>query len=260
MVKARLSNAALRPTAQRVLAHVLDTLLRLLHPIIPFVTEEVWQLLAEVAPVRGIGQGAGSGEQGESTAVSEAERASEGPTAESIMIAPWPEADTARQNPEIEARFARFQEVLRAVRDIRTRQSVPPRKEVHFSVRCDAATADLLRPMEPYFIQMADARPTGWGTDVALPQHSANVALTGMEVFVDLAGLIDVGAEVERKRQEAVRLEGLIAAKQKKLENANFVQRAPAAVVDGERAALKDLEDQLAAAKAVIERLQKPSA
>ena len=119
----------------------------------------------------------------------------------------------------------RFQEVLRAVRDIRTRQNVPPRKEVRFSVRCDAATADLLRPMEPYFAKMADARATGWGPDVLPPELSANVALTGMEVFVDLAELIDVGAELTRNQQEEVRLEGLKAAKQKKLENENFVQR-----------------------------------
>ncbi len=81
--------------------------------------------------------------------------------------------------------------------------------------------------MEPYFVSMAAARPTGWGPEVAAPKLSANVALAGMEVFVDLADLIDVGAEVERKKQEIVRLEGLIAAKRKKLENANFVERAP---------------------------------
>jgi valyl-tRNA synthetase len=237
MVKARLSDPALRPTAQRVLAHTLDTLLRLLHPMIPFVTEEVWHLLAEAAPQRGV------------TRLEQ--------PAESIMITPWPEADTARRDAQIEARFARFQELLRAIRDIRTRQNVPPRKEVHFSVRCEPATVEMLVPMEPYFVSMAAAQPTGWGPDVTPPELSANVALTGMEVFVDLAELIDVGAEVERKRQEAVRLEGLIEAKRKKLENANFVQRAPAAVVQGERAALKDLEDQLAAAQAVIERMQR---
>ncbi len=142
------------------------------------------------------------------------------------MIAPWPEADLARQDAEIEARFARFQEVLRAVRDIRNRQNVPRRRKCDFSVRCDTATAELLRPMEPYFLKMEHARLTGWGADVSPPEHSANVALTGMEVFVDLAGLIDLGAEFERSKQEAVRLEGLIATKQKTLENANFVQRA----------------------------------
>ncbi|MGA2257904.1 MAG: class I tRNA ligase family protein, partial [Thermoguttaceae bacterium] len=240
MVKARLSDPAARPAAQRVLAHTIDTLLRLLHPMIPFVTEEVWQLLAEAAPQRGIEKIANA--------------------AESIMIAPWPQADVARQNAEIEARFARFQEVLRAVRDIRGRQKVPQGKQIDFAVRCDAATAELLKPMEPYFISMTAARPTGWGPEVAAPRLSANVALAGMEVFVDLADLIDVGAEVARNEQEKVRLEGLITAKRKKLENANFVQRAPTAVVQAERAALKDLEDQLAAVMAVIERLKGNSA
>ena len=257
MVKSRLNDAAARPTAQRVLAHTLDTLLRLLHPMVPFVTEEVWQLLAEAAPQRGIenlpspacrsrqdARGAG------------AEGGLQSSAAASIMIAPWPQADLTRQDPQIEARFARFQEVLRAVRDIRGRQNVPPRKQIDFAVRCDADTAELLQPMEPYFISMTAARPTAWGPQVAAPKLSANVALTGMEVFVDLADLIDVDAEVERKKQEVVRLEGLISAKRKKLDNANFVQRAPAAVVEGERAALKDLEDQCAAAAAVIERLK----
>jgi len=236
MVKARLNDHAARPTAQRVLAHTLDTLLRLLHPMIPFVTEEVWQLLAKAAPQRGIETIAN--------------------TAESIMIAPWPQSDVARRDAEIEAQFARFQEVLRAVRDIRNRQNVPQRKQIDFAVRCDAATAELLKPMEPYFISMAAARATVCGPEIVAPTLSANVALGGMEVYVDLADLIDVDAEKERKQQESVRLQGLIAAKRNKLQNANFVQRAPAAVVQGERAALQDLENQLAAANDVIERMK----
>ena len=176
------------------------------------------------------------------------------------MIAPWPQVEAARQDVEIEARFARFQEVLRAIREIRKRQNVPERKPVDFAVRCDTCTAELLRPMEPYFVSMASARPTGWGPEVVAPKLSANVASAGMEVFVDLADLIDVGAEIARNEQNMVRLDGLIVAKRKKLENATFVQRAPAAVVQGERAALKDLEDQYAAARAVVERLKGTSA
>jgi valyl-tRNA synthetase len=227
--------SGVRAIAQRVLAHVLDTLLRLLHPMIPFVTEEVWQLLAAAAPERGL------------TEIL--------PAARSIMIAPWPECDAARQDAQIEARFGRFQEVLHAVRDIRGRQNVPPRKEIEFAVRCDAATADLLRPMEPYFQAMAAARPIGWGPEVAAPALSANVALPGLEVFVDLAGLIDTAAEIQRTEREMARLEGLIAAKRKKLENKNFVERAPAAVVQAERDGLRDLEAQHAAAAAVLQRL-----
>ncbi len=89
-----------------MLAHTLDVLVRLLHPMIPFITEEVWQLLGQAAQERGL------------TAPQRA--------ADSVMIAPWPEADAKRQDPEIEARFARFQEVLKALRDIRSRQNIAP--------------------------------------------------------------------------------------------------------------------------------------
>ena len=139
MVKGRLQADATRPTAQRVLAHVLDVLLRLLHPMMPFVTEEVWHLLGQVAPRRGLDE------------LHE--------PMPSVMIAPWPEGDPARIDVEIEARFARFQELLRAIREVRSRQNVPPKKRIEFAVRCDAATAALLRPMESYFESMASRGP-----------------------------------------------------------------------------------------------------
>ncbi len=225
-----------RVTAQRVLAHVLDTLLRLLHPMIPFLTEDVWQRLNEIAPERGID---------EPTAA-----------AESVMLAAWPECDPMRQDAEIEAQFARFQEVLRAVRDIRARQGVAPKTPLAFSVRCDAAVADLLGPMEPYFSPMANAKVTAIGPDVTAPALSANVSLSGMEVFVDLADLIDKPAEIARKEQEEKKVVDFIAAKEKKLGNASFVERAPADVVQKERDSLKDLQDQLAAIREVLERLK----
>lgn len=235
MVKGRLQDEEARAVAQRVLAHTLDTLLRLLHPMMPFLTEEVWQLLAELAPKRGL------------EAVE--------PAAESVMIAPWPESDPARQDPRIEAQFAQFQAVLRAVREIRSRQNVPPRKQVDFAVRCDAGAADLLRPMEPYFASMAAARAVAWGPDVKAPPLSANVALPGIEVFVDLAGLIDLEAEITRKRQELEKLDSLVAAKKTKLANKNFVARAPEAVVMKERESLAELEQQHTSTSAILEHL-----
>jgi len=265
MVKSRLQDPRTRATAQRVLAHTLDTLLRLLHPMIPFLTEEVWQLLAQVAPERGI----------------------DDPTtaAPSVIIAPWPvdrvarpecsdgraespdvpatpfatqgvpPATPARRDATIEAQFARFQEVLRAVREIRTRQNVPPKKQLGFSVRCDAATAALLEPMESYFEAMAGARATAWGPDVVAPALSANTSLPGMEVYVDLADLIDRDAEIARKQDEKAKVEARIAAQKKKLANESFIQRAPAAVVQKERDTLKGLEDQLATVQGVLENL-----
>ena len=237
MVKARLQDEKTRPVAQRVLAHTLDTLLRLLHPMIPFLTEEVWQMLGKIAPQRGIAE------------LRESEP--------SIMKAPWPEVEAARQDAQIESQFERFQEVLKAVREIRSRQNVPPKKQIEFSVRCDEADAELVRPMEPYFVTMAAAQATAWGPNTPAPALSANVSLKGAEVFVDLADLIDVEAEIARKKDEVAKLEKFIVGKEKKLSNANFVERAPEAVVAKERESLTDLQAQLAAAQSVLETLEK---
>jgi valyl-tRNA synthetase len=171
------------------------------------------------------------------------------------MIAAWPEADAMRQNAEIESQFARFQEVLRAVRDIRARQGVAPKTPLAFGVRCEAETAELLLPMQPYFASMANANATAIGPDVTAPALSAHVPLPGIDIYVDLAGLIDVEAEIARKKQEAEKLAGFIAAKEKKLTNKSFVERAPADVVQKERDSLQELKDQLAAAQDVLRSL-----
>jgi len=236
MAKYRLQNEATRPVAQRVLAHTLDVLLRLLHPMIPFLTEEVWQLLGQAAPQRGLQKPEAA--------------------AESIMIAPWPEADLARQDATIEARFARFQEVLRGVREIRSRQNIQPKTKVDFVVRCDGETAKLLRPMEPYFGALAGADARAMGPDVTPPSPAASFSLPGLEVFVDLAGVIDVKAELSKYEKERHRLGGLIDAKEKKLANEKFLSGAPAEVVQKERDALAKLHEQLQSVQTFIEQLQ----
>ena len=237
MVKSRLGDDDARPVAQRVLAHALDTLLRLLHPMIPFLTEDVWQRLGEVSPERGL---------------EKPKRA-----APSVMIAPWPEPEATLEDAAIEARFARFQDVLRAVRDIRARQNVPPKQRIEFCVCCDQDTADLLRPMEPYFDSMAGAVPLAFGPEVQAPELSANASVGGMDVYVDLAELIDLEAEIARKRAENEKLEKLIVGKRKKLENEQFTAKAPAAVVQKERDSLTEMEQQYAATGQIIERLTK---
>jgi valyl-tRNA synthetase len=168
---------------------------------------------------------------------------------------PGPEEDPARQDPRIEAQFARFQEAVRAVRQVRRRQNVPDRKRVDFAVRCDASTADVLRPMEPYFASLAWARAVDWGPGVKAPALSASVTLPDMEVFVDLADLIDVKAEISRKKKELEKLDKLLAAKKNKLANKDFLARAPEAVVQKERDGLKDLQKQHAAASAALKKM-----
>jgi valyl-tRNA synthetase len=237
MVKGRLAEAETRPVAQRVLAHTLDSLLRLLHPAIPFITEEIWHALAEAAPRRGL----------ESPAA----------PAASIMIAEWPKADLRRQDREIEARFARFEEALKGLREIRSRQNIPPKTPIEFSVRADEATVELLTPMAGYFLALAGARAVAWGPDVQPPAASASASLAGGELYVDMTELIDVDAEIARNEKDLEKLLGLIKGKESKLGNASFVERAPAAVVEQERKALAEARDRLVSVESALVELRK---
>jgi valyl-tRNA synthetase len=224
MAKSRFEDVKQRPHAQRVIVHTLDALLRLLHPVIPFMTEEVWQLLGAVAPERGLPKPAKA--------------------SESIMIAPWPTANPFDQNAEIEARFARFQEVLRALREIRSRQNIPPKTPIRFTVRCNDETAALLKPMAAYFESMAGAVATAWGPNAEEPPTCAKIAAGGAEVAVDMTGLIDVQAELLRNEKELEKVRGSIAGKERQLANESFTSRAPANVVEAERRALEELRER----------------
>jgi valyl-tRNA synthetase len=236
MVKSRLQDESARPVAQRVLAAALDALLRLLHPMVPFITEEVWQLLNQAAPRRGL--------------------RSLAEPAESVMIAPWPEVDAARSDQQIEARFGLFQQVLSGLREVRARQNIPPKTPIRFSVRCDRAAAELLRPMEPYFAAMAGAAASQWGQDTSAPPTGTSFMAAGVAVFIDLAEHIDVAAEIAKKTKEVEKLDGAIAAKERQLANTNFVERAPAAVIEKERAALAGLQELRGATQAALAALE----
>jgi valyl-tRNA synthetase len=246
IAKARLADEKSKPTAQRVLAHALDTLLRLLHPVMPFITEEVWQLLNKVAPERGLNLDA----KDKGTATT-------GRGFGWLITAPWPEADLQWQNPEIEARFAVFQQALGAIREIRSRQNIPGKNPLELSIKCDAATAALLQPMTAYFQSMANATATGFGPDAPLPATHAKTALAGMEIYVDLKDFIDIDAERTKNEKEEQKLVGLIKAKEGKLNNESFVSRAPANVVQSERDSLAQMQEQLASVRAALAALRK---
>jgi valyl-tRNA synthetase len=241
MTKARFAVQEQRATAQQVLAHALDTLLRLLHPIIPYLTEEVWHLLAEVAPERGL---------------TTPEKAPE-----SVCIAPWPIPDIARQNPTIEAQFADFQAVLGAVREIRKTHNIPAREEIKFSVLCNRETHELLQLMQPYFSQMGNA--TGiWGSEGIRPDLTPRI-IHGqhgpIELNVDVSRFIDVEAEQKRLEKERENLTKFIKSIDAKLANKAFVGKAPAEVVQQQRDKRAEFAAQMESIDAAIKKLRKPS-
>ncbi|MBC7818074.1 MAG: class I tRNA ligase family protein, partial [Planctomycetaceae bacterium] len=121
MIKPRLRDEALKPIAQRVLVSVLDTIVRLLHPFAPFITEELWQRLNEIAPVRGLVDRTPTSGQSNSSDVGV--RATAAP---SVMLAPWPDVPTSWQNRDLERRFERLQETIVAVRNVRALYNIAP--------------------------------------------------------------------------------------------------------------------------------------
>lgn len=234
MVKLRLQDARTRPAAQRILVHVLDVLLRLLSPFVPFLAEEVWQLLRTRAPRRGF--------------------PSPQEAAESVMIASWPAASPEEESEENAARFRRFQEVLGALREYRMRNGLPPASRLEVLMSADPAVRQLLEPMTPYFRTMAGAIILGYRPPRADELATVVHVGEGLEVRVILDEA-ERRRELERKRQELAKLESLIAAKRRKLADEKFTSRAPAAVVEKERESLRGLEEQYAAAGDVVARL-----
>jgi valyl-tRNA synthetase len=235
MAKPRLSDEKTRAHAQRILAHTLDSLLRLLHPMMPFVTEEIWRLFNEVAPVRGLQ-----------------------PTQASawLIVAKWPAATAAHRNPTIEARFSTFQQVLAALREIRSRQNIGMKQAIEFSIRCEAAHSELLTPMLPYFVAMANANSLGLGLQAPVPKTHAKTALPGLEIYVDLKDFIDVKAEIAKNEKLEQQLLGIIKGKEAKLGNESFVARAPANVVETERTALTQAQEQLLSVRETLATLR----
>ncbi len=236
MLKDRLADPVRRTLAQRMLAHCLDQLLRLLHPVLPFVTEEIWQRLGDFAPRRGFPEPMDA--------------------AGCLIVAAWPRADgEPRHDPAIEEQFRLFQNALGAVREIRSRQNVPPRQQIRFAIRTDSQTARLLEPLLGYFPSMAGAECTGAGESIRTPAMNAPVVLAGMEIIVDLEGLIDVAAERSRLEKERDKLLGSVRGKNSKLSNDRFVANAPAEIVAREREALQSLTRQLASVESALQAL-----
>jgi len=238
IAKPRLADASLRGTTQCVMAHGLDTLLRLLHPTMPFVTESIWGYLNQVAPQRGV------------------------PTPRSaeplVMTAAWPKPQTSHYHESIERQFSEFQEVVGAIRRIRASQNIPPRETVPVSIRCSESSQALLEPMRTYFEGLAGAEVVQLGPAATAFETNAPLALTSieMEIHVDLEKFIDVDAELARLEKLLAQLVKQIIGKQQKLANESFVSRAPAEVVDRERETLEDLARQRESVAADISRLK----
>ena len=222
------NEAAARAT-RRTLIRVLETVLRLLHPITPFITEELWQV---VAPVAG--------------------RKTEG-SDETLVLAAYPQPDLGRVCAESDAWVAKLKAIVGTTRNLRSEMSLSPAERMPLLTTGDA---DFIRQAAPII------KALGKLSEVQVLDEAAFAAATAMapvavhgEARLALHVEIDVEAEKARLSKEVARLEGEIAKAQAKLGNESFVARAPAAVVEQEKQRVADFGASVARLKGQLERL-----
>jgi valyl-tRNA synthetase len=227
-VKSRLygDDAATRRVAQKVLAAVLDAVLRMLHPFVPFITEEIWQHLGERVADRGL---------------FETRKASE-----MIVRAAWPEMDWFPRDDEAEKAMAVAGDVIRAVRNIRSKLNVGERKPVEVVITgTDAEAIEIVKSREAFITDLALVSSLSVGADLAKPEGSATEVVEGLELFVPLAGLVDFAEERKRLESRLKKVRQGAEAIDRKLSNPNFVDRAPAPVVERERERRRAIFDEI---------------
>ncbi len=226
LVKPRMKDDTTRPQAQRVLALVLDAVLRLLHPFIPFITEGIYQRLNTLLANRDI---PGLAELGVS---------------QTLVQAQWPDINKLNGliDTEAEEQMAIIQTAIKLIRDIRTRYQVPPRKGLDVTIKANSNVCRIISAQRHLISNMAGVAKLVVGQDSAKPTNAASVVSDKMELYVE--DVIDVEAERKRLLKQKELLEKGIKTSQAKLGNENFVNRAKPEIVERERSNLARLQEQ----------------
>jgi valyl-tRNA synthetase len=221
---------AVASETRATLAHVLESVLRALHPLIPFITEEIWQRLPRAA-------GAGK----------------------SIVVAPYPDpAKDGLRAPAVEAEMQRLQAVITAARSVRAEYDVHPRRELPLLLRSpEPEVREALARERGAIAALCNARVQVEAEAETPPDHALSV-VEGVTVLVPLAELVDPEKERERLQRELGKVEKDLAAVERKLANGDFLARAPAALVEQERTRQRELTDTCARLQAALARLKKP--
>ena len=212
---------AAKLTTRSILVYVLDNTLRLLHPIMPFVTEEIWQSVPHVG--------------------------------ESLVVATYPTVHPEQMDEKAAEEMEFLMDFIRSVRMVRNEMNTPLSKPINIIAKVsDAAHYTVLKENESYIARFSNPEEFVYGEDVEAPSDAVTSVITGAEIYLPLAGLINIEDEIARLEKEAEKLQQEVDRVEKKLSNEKFVAKAPATVVEAERAKGADYQAQR---EAVLERI-----
>ena len=212
---------AAKLTTRSILVYVLDNTLRLLHPIMPFVTEEIWQSVPHVG--------------------------------ESLVVATYPTVHPEQMDEKAAEEMEFLMDFIRSVRTVRNEMNTPLSKPINIIAKVsDAAHYAILKENESYIARFSNPEEFVYGEDVEAPSDAVTSVITGAEIYLPLAGLINIEDEIARLEKEAEKLQQEVDRVEKKLSNEKFVAKAPVAVVEAERAKGADYQAQR---EAVLERI-----
>ena len=202
-----------------------EKMLQLLHPFMPFITEELW---THVRPR----------EDGDT-----------------CMMSSWPTQNAAEMDTEMAGHFATMQELISGIRNIKAQYGVSPGQDISTLLILEAALVEPVEQHRDYFSKLARVNDLTITTDSKRPPASASAVVGRNQVFVPLEGMIDLEVERERLRKEIEGKENFVRSQHGKLSNENFVGRAPAEVVEKERVKLREAEEELQRLQSSLDEL-----
>jgi len=211
-----------RSDAIALSSYILSSILKLLQPIMPFITEEIWSHLRGKVCFPSVID------------------------SDTIMCATYPKADKNLINSDEEKKFGLLQDIITALRTIRSENNIPPDKQGNaVIIPTDPEFAEWMKSQSYLVNQFAKLATSIIDVNASKPEFAGSAVLKGNQVFLSLEGLIDKNVEIERLTKEITRVSGLIQSTKARLENESFISRAPKDIVDKEKEKLNGLIENL---------------
>jgi valyl-tRNA synthetase len=217
------TNAVQATESRQLLRELLEQILLLLHPVMPFVTEEIWQVFGDQRP--------------------------------SIMVEPYPRVEASWIDTGCEKQMDFLMGVIRAVRNLRTELNCPPGKEVKVIFCAQDADLDFLREQQPYLRTLARVGSADYHSNGERPKGAATAVVDATEIYLPLDDLINLDDECVRLNKEIGKVEDELQRVQKKLGNQDFIAKAKDEVIQKERGKAAQFEEKMRTLRTSLEKI-----